>query len=53
LEVDKPDQFLAKLRTSRPPIIARVEDDRVIIDPRTVLPKQEGALLVELQNALA
>lgn len=53
LDVKKPDQFLARLRKSRPPIIARVEDDRVLIDPRTVLPQQEGALLVELQNALA
>jgi hypothetical protein len=27
----------------RPPVIARVEDDRVVLDPRTVLPEQEGA----------
>jgi L-seryl-tRNA(Ser) seleniumtransferase len=53
LDVNKPDAFLARLRRARPAIIARVEDGRVIIDPRTVLPKQEGALLVELQNALA
>ena len=53
LDVQKPDAFLARLRRAHPAIIARVEDKRVLIDPRTVLPKQEGALLVELQNALA
>ena len=53
LDVPNPDHFLTRLRHSRPPIIARVEDGRVLVDPRTVLPQQEGALLVELQNALA
>ena len=53
IHVEKPDEFLVRLRHSRPPIIARVEDDRVLVDPRTVLPQQEGALLVEIQNALA
>jgi len=53
LEVPNSNKFLARLRSSHPPIIARVEDSLVMIDPRTVLPQQEGALLVELQNALA
>jgi len=53
LEVPNPDQFLVQLRQSRPPIIARVENGLVLVDPRTVLIQQEGALLVELQNALA
>jgi hypothetical protein len=33
-------------------VIARVEADRILFDPRTVLPEQEGALLVGIQNAL-
>ena len=53
VSVSRPDQFLKRLRRSHPPIIARVENDRVLFDPRTVLPHQEGALLVELQNVLA
>jgi len=53
LEVPNPNHFLSRLRGAHPPIIARVEDGLVMIDPRTVLPHQEGALLVELQNALA
>ena len=53
LNIEKADAFLTRLRKAHPPIIARVEDRQVLIDPRTVLAKQEGALLVELQNALA
>ena len=48
----QPNRFLARLRASSPPIIARVEDERVVLDPRTVLLQEEGALLVGLQNAL-
>jgi L-seryl-tRNA(Ser) seleniumtransferase len=52
LEVKSPDKFLKKLRKQNPPIIARTENDKVLLDPRTVLPEQEGALLVGLKNAL-
>lgn len=45
--------FQKALRQMSPPIIARVENDQVLFDPRTVLPDQEGALLVGLANALA
>jgi L-seryl-tRNA(Ser) seleniumtransferase len=53
LEIKKPDQFLKQLRHSHPPVIARLQDDRAIFDPRTVPPEQEGALLVCLQNGLS
>lgn len=52
LDVKSPDKFLKKLRNQNPPIIARTENDKVLFDPRTVLPEQEGALLVGLENAL-
>ena len=52
LDVKSPDKFLKKLRKQHPPIIARTENDKVLLDPRTVLPEQEGALLVGLNNAL-
>jgi len=51
LEVRSPDKFLKKLREQHPPIIARTENDKILLDPRTVLPEQEGALLVGLKNA--
>jgi L-seryl-tRNA(Ser) seleniumtransferase len=52
LKVKSPEKFLKKLREGRPPIIARTDEDWIMIDPRTVLPGQEGALLVGLKNAL-
>jgi L-seryl-tRNA(Ser) seleniumtransferase len=52
LDVPQPNRFLARLRSSTPPVVARVEAERVVFDPRTVLPEEEGALLVCLQNAL-
>ena len=52
LNVKKPDKLLAQLRKQNPPVIARTENDRILLDPRTVLPEQEGALLVALQNVL-
>jgi len=52
LEVKSPDKFLKRLREQKPPVIARTENDRVLFDPRTILPEQEGALLVALQNVL-
>jgi L-seryl-tRNA(Ser) seleniumtransferase len=52
-QVKSPDKFLAALRKEHPPIIARIEEERVVFDPRTVLRQQEGAFLVGLQNVLA
>ncbi len=52
LAVKSPDRFLEKLRHQQPPVIARTEDQRVLLDPRTVLPEQDGALLVNLANVL-
>ncbi|MFZ5819034.1 MAG: L-seryl-tRNA(Sec) selenium transferase [Chloroflexota bacterium] len=52
LEVRSPDKFMAALRASQPPVIARTENNRVLLDPRTVLPEQEESLLVVLQSAL-
>ena len=45
LPVPHPDQFAAALRAADPPVIARIEDDQVVLDPRTVLPEEERGLL--------
>jgi len=37
------DGFAAKLRGGEPPLIARIADDRVVLDPRTILPDQIDA----------
>ncbi|MBI4463482.1 MAG: L-seryl-tRNA(Sec) selenium transferase, partial [Acidobacteria bacterium] len=39
----------ARLLAYRPPIVARVESNRVLLDLRTVLPEQEGILRAALQ----
>jgi L-seryl-tRNA(Ser) seleniumtransferase len=52
LRTAQPNKFLAILRGMHPPLIGRVEAEQVMLDPRTVLPEQEGALLVNLKNAL-
>jgi len=50
LDVRSPDRFLSKLRDSTPPVIGRTENDRVLLDPRTVLPEQDSPLLMILKS---
>jgi L-seryl-tRNA(Ser) seleniumtransferase len=45
------NQLAARLRRSDPPIIARVEDGRVLLDLRTVLPVQDEVLPQILAHA--
>lgn len=52
LQVKSAEKFLRELRRNNPPIIARAENDKILLDPRTVLPDQEEALLAGLKNAL-
>jgi L-seryl-tRNA(Ser) seleniumtransferase len=47
LTVKSPDKILKKLREGNPPIIARVENDKILFDPRTVL--QDDLLLSGLK----
>jgi L-seryl-tRNA(Ser) seleniumtransferase len=48
LSVPRPERFLARLREADPPIVARVEHDRVLLDPRTVFEEQDVPLLHHL-----
>jgi len=48
----KPDRLAARLRQLELPIIARIEADQVVFDPRTVLPDQDHALLQGLADLL-
>ena len=38
------------LRQGRPPVVARVEDDRVLFDPRTVASEEDAELLTALRG---
>jgi L-seryl-tRNA(Ser) seleniumtransferase len=44
------DQLSARLRTSDPPIVARVEDRRVLLDLRTVFPNQDEVVVQALKE---
>ena len=45
-----PDRLMSDLRSCSPPIIARTQDGRVLLDPRTVLDFQESILLDHLRT---
>jgi L-seryl-tRNA(Ser) seleniumtransferase len=47
-----PDSVAARLRTGEPPMITRIEEDRVVLDPRTVLPEQEAVLMPLVAEAV-
>jgi L-seryl-tRNA(Ser) seleniumtransferase len=48
-----PDALAAQLRHAPTPIIARVAGDRVLLDPRTVLPDQDVDVIQALKSFLA
>ncbi len=47
------DELAARLRGSEPPIIARVEEGRVLLDLRTVFPEQDAAVATALRRIVA
>lgn len=48
-----PAGVMERLRRWNPPVVARVEEDRVLLDPRTVLPNDEEDLMAAVTSALA
>lgn len=46
------DQFAQALREQTPPIIGRVQEGRVLLDPRTVSPAEEAEFLAGVKKAL-
>ncbi len=52
LHVRNPSRFLERLRSLESPVIARTQDDLVLVDPRTVLPEEENTLLAGLRAVL-
>ena len=44
---------MQRLRGSRPPVVARVEDEKVLFDPRTVGPDEDEDLLSCLQRIVS
>lgn len=50
LPIARPNEFLARLRSLPVPIIARIESDRVVFDPRTVQSFQETTFIKEIKS---
>ncbi len=50
IALESPDDFARRLRENTPPIIARIEENRVVFDPRTVLASEEDALLAGIER---
>ena len=51
--VDGPDSYAARLRVARPPVVGRVENDRFVIDLRTVRESELEVLAGALASAFA
>ena len=46
------DATCASLRAARPPIVARIEDDAILLDLRTIAPADDARLLEGLESAM-
>lgn len=50
IAVADPNDFAKRLRQNTPPIVARIEENRIVFDPRTVLTSEEDALLAGIER---
>ena len=48
-----PDAFAQRLRDGRPAVFARIQNDLVLFDPRTILDDEEEVLVDAIAAALA
>ena len=47
-----PTKLQAQLRAANPSVIARIQDDRVVLDPRTILPEQDETVIQVIKKIL-
>ncbi len=52
LPAGSPDAVAARLRGADVPVVARIEDGRVLLDPRTVLPGEDDAVVAAVRLAV-
>ena len=50
LTVRSPNRLMDQLRRAQPPVIARLDEDRLLLDPRTVLPEQDTILITQVRR---
>jgi L-seryl-tRNA(Ser) seleniumtransferase len=46
------DELAARLRRADPPVIVRIDGDRVVLDPRTILAADEPSVVRAIRQAL-
>lgn len=51
LALTNPDAFAARLRANDPPIVTRIQENRLLADPRTVPPADEELLLAGIERS--
>ncbi len=52
LQVASPDALARRLREEEPAVVGRIEDDRFLLDPRTVSEEEEEMLIAAVRSAL-
>ncbi len=52
LQPPSPNRLAHRLRTGEPAVVGRIEGGRFLLDPRTVLAREENELLMALERAL-
>jgi L-seryl-tRNA(Ser) seleniumtransferase len=52
LDLPSPDAFSERLRCGESPVIGRIDEGRLLMDPRTVLPGEEQILLAAVKQAV-
>jgi L-seryl-tRNA(Ser) seleniumtransferase len=52
IQAEKPDVLAARLRGGSPPIVARIEEGRVLLDLRTVAPEEDQPVIAALRQLL-
>jgi|SRR5580700_403693 L-seryl-tRNA(Ser) seleniumtransferase len=52
IEVEKPDRLASQLRAGAPPIVARVEDGRLLLDLRTIAPEEDATVIDRCRSCL-
>jgi L-seryl-tRNA(Ser) seleniumtransferase len=52
IQTPSPDDVARRLRLGEPPVVGRIEQDQLLLDPRTVLPEQDEDLLRAVKAAL-
>lgn len=53
LQVASPDALARHLREGEPAVVGRIEDDRFLLDPRTVSEEEEEMLIAAVRGALS